>query len=229
MIQVKELSKIYSSKKKEVIALNGISLEIPEKKFVLIKGPSGCGKSTLMFALGGMLCPSAGTIAVGGENIYKKSKAELNTYRSQKIGFVFQSYYLIPYLSVKDNILFGLTRKAKGSLNERVTQLIEELHLPERIQHNPGELSIGEKQRVALARALVNNPDLILADEPTGNLDPDNAKVVLKHLNKFKLNGGTVIMVSHSDDADHLADLIIHMKQGKIESIESTNKTVFKC
>ncbi len=221
MIKIKELSKIFSSKKEQVIALNEIDLDIPKNKFVLIKGPSGCGKSTLLFTLGGMLTPSSGSVELLGKNLYQLSKNELSNFRASSIGFVFQSYNLIPYLNILENILFGLKGNKNGELKEKAIQLVKELNITDRIHHKPTELSIGEKQRVAVARAILGNPDLVLADEPTGNLDPENAKEVLMHLNQFKQAGGTVIMVSHSNDADHLADTIIHMEKGKIKTIKS--------
>jgi putative ABC transport system ATP-binding protein len=225
MINLKEITKIFKSKKGDVIALNRIDLQIPENKFVLIKGHSGCGKSTLLFAMGGMLKPSSGEIEVLGKNPFKLSEKERTNFLSGQLGFVFQSYYLIPYLNVLENIM--LSRKAgnKSVEKEQAIEIAKELNLEHRLSHKPSELSIGEKQRVALARALIINPKLILADEPTGNLDPENTNEVLKHLTDFKENGGSVIMVSHSNEADHLADITISMEKGKITKINTKKST----
>jgi putative ABC transport system ATP-binding protein len=216
MINLKEITKIYSSKKGDVIALNEVDLQIPENKFVLIKGPSGCGKSTLLFTIGGMLKPSSGLIEVLGKTPYQLSEKERTEFLSSQLGFVFQSYHLVPYLSALENILLAKKAGNKSVTEEKAMELAEELNISDRLSHYPSELSIGEKQRVALARALIIEPKIILADEPTGNLDPENTKEVLDHLEKFKQDGGAVIMVSHGNEADNLADVLITMKKGKI-------------
>lgn len=221
MIRIDKLSKVFSTKKQTVIALNEISLNIPGNRFVLIKGHSGCGKSTLLFSMGGMLEPTSGTVNIYGKELYKILPNERAEFRAKQVGFVFQSYYLVPYLNVLENILFQ-KKIAKTSENiEKAKQLAEMFNLQERLLHQPTELSIGEKQRVALARALITKPKIILADEPTGNLDPDNANEVLNHLHQFKENGGTVVMVTHNNDADYLADIIYYMESGKIKRTES--------
>jgi putative ABC transport system ATP-binding protein len=175
--------------------------------------------------MGGMLKPSSGEIEVLGKNPFKLSEKERTNFLSGQLGFVFQSYYLIPYLNVLENIM--LSRKAgnKSVEKEQAIEIAKELNLEHRLSHKPSELSIGEKQRVALARALIINPKLILADEPTGNLDPENTNEVLKHLTDFKENGGSVIMVSHSNEADHLADITISMEKGKITKINTKKST----
>lgn len=221
MITIKELTKIYRSKKGDVIALNEINLHIPKNKFVLVKGPSGCGKSTLLFSIGGMLKPSSGRIEVLGKEPFGLPPKERTDFLSTQLGFVFQSYHLVPYLNVLENILLPEKAGNKNASIDRARKLANELKLEERLSHNPSELSIGEKQRVALARALIIEPKLILADEPTGNLDPENTGEVLKHLQEFHKNSGSVIMVSHGNEADDLADTIISMKKGKITNIET--------
>jgi putative ABC transport system ATP-binding protein len=216
MINLKEITKIYSSKKGDVIALNEVDLQIPENKFVLIKGPSGCGKSTLLFTIGGMLKPSSGLIEVLGKTPCQLSEKERTEFLSSQLGFVFQSYHLVPYLSALENILLAKKAGNKSVTEEKARELAEELNISDRLSHYPSELSIGEKQRVALARALIIEPKIILADEPTGNLDPENTKEVLDHLEKFKQAGGAVIMVSHGNEADNLADVLITMERGRI-------------
>ena len=219
MINIEKVTKIFRLKQGDVIALNDIDLQIDDNKFVLIKGHSGCGKSTLLFTLGGMLKPSSGKVQVLGMDPFKFSDRDRTKFLSSQLGFVFQSYYLIPYLNVLQNIM--LPQKAGNFVvNKRqAVEIAKQLNLEHRLLHKPSELSIGEKQRVALARALVIKPKIILADEPTGNLDPENAKEVLNHLIEFKTKGGTVIMVSHGDIADELADSILLMNKGKISGI----------
>lgn len=219
MIKLNEIIKIYRGKKGDVIALNGIDLQIPPNKFVLIKGPSGCGKSTLLFIIGGLLKPTSGEIEVLGKEPFNLPEKDRNKFLSRQLGFVFQSYYLLPYLNVLENIL--LTRKAgnKEVRKEEAIKIANELNIEDRLSHYPSELSVGEKQRVALARAIIVNPQLILADEPTGNLDPENTQEVLKHFTNYRKNGGSVLMVSHGSEADELADIIILMNKGKITEI----------
>ncbi len=214
MIEAKGLTKVFDSGGKKVNALSRVDLQIQKGDFAMIKGPSGCGKSTLLFLLGGLLKPSSGDILIDGENLYMLSEKERNSYRSSKIAFVFQSYHLIPYLSIMDNIL--LLNKIKGIhvTNEEIITLAKNVHIHDRLDHKPSELSVGEKQRASLVRALVVKPDIILADEPTGNLDPENAKEVIHYLRQYNEDGGTVLMVTH--DTDVFASRQIHMKNGQI-------------
>jgi ABC-type lipoprotein export system ATPase subunit len=221
MIDIQQITKIYRSKKGDVIALNEVDLHIPENKFVLIKGPSGCGKSTLLFTIGGMLKPTSGKIEVLGKAPYQLSEKERTLFLSTQLGFVFQSYHLVPYLNALENILLSEKAGNKKVNTEQAKKLAEKLNIYDRLKHYPAELSIGEKQRVALARALIIQPELILADEPTGNLDPENTREVLNHLEKFHKNGGSVLMVSHGNEADDLADITISMKNGKIININT--------
>ena len=223
MIKLKDITKIYRSKKSNVIALNEINLNIPQNRFVLIKGPSGCGKSTLLFTISGMLKPSSGELEVLGNKPFSLSEKQRTAFLSSQLGFVFQSYYLIPYLTVLDNILLPARTGNKLVTKEQAVSIAEELNLDHRLSHKPSELSIGEKQRVALARAFIIQPKVILADEPTGNLDPANTKKVLLQLAGYKQHGGTVIMVSHGNEADDLADIIIQLNNGKIIGINQNN------
>lgn len=216
MIDIKNLTKVYKRGKQDVIALNDISFQSDMGEFILVKGPSGCGKSTLLFTLGGLLKPGEGTIRVFGDNIYKMTDRERTIFRSKNIGFVFQSYYLVPYLNVKENIMLANRLPRINVSEENALNIAFNLNLKERLLHKPFELSVGEKQRVALARALVTNPKIILADEPTGNLDPSNAKEVLEYLSAFHNAGGLVIMVTHGNEADKYATRQIEMNNGKI-------------
>lgn len=217
MIEVKGLTKIFNSGGKRVCALENVDMKIQKGDFALIKGPSGCGKSTLLFTLGGLLNPSSGAVRISDVDLYALTEKKRLQFRSKAFGFVFQSYYLIPYLTVMENIM--ILNKVQGLkvTKEEVIQLAEQLNFDHRINHKPSEMSIGEKQRVSLVRALAIKPQIILADEPIGNLDPENAEVVLKYLEVFHGQGGTVVMVSHGSDADKYATSIIFMDKGGIE------------
>lgn len=216
MIEINGVSKIFNSGGKKVTALDHVSFEINAGDFVLVKGPSGCGKSTLLFAMGGLLKPSSGSIRIGGKNLYMFSEKERNKFRSSKIAFIFQSYHLIPYLSILDNIL--LLNKLKGVqiTRDEIIEVAEKVNIHHRLDHKPSELSVGEKQRASLVRAMVVKPEIILADEPTGNLDPENATEVIKYLGHYRDQGGTVIMASHGTDADSYSNVQIQMNNGQI-------------
>lgn len=216
MITLQNITKIFHSKQTDVIALNKVNLEIKKGQFVLIKGPSGCGKSTLLFTLGGMLKPSSGQVLFKDQDIYKLSAKDLLHYRARQIGFVYQSYHLIPYLTILENILLVNQSDKKVVSKEEVIALAEAFHLKERLYHKPAELSVGEKQRAALLRALVVKPEILIADEPTGNLDPENSRIIMQHFKEFQQKGGTVIMASHGNEADELATVLIQMKDGEI-------------
>ncbi len=216
MIKTERLTKIFRLGKKDVIALNGIDITIKSGEFVLIKGHSGCGKSTLLFSLGGMLNPSSGVVKLDDVSIYDKSENERAEFRANHIGFVFQSYHLLPYLTVLENILISQRFNKNSVTEERAIAIAESLNIAHRLNHKPSELSVGERQRTALARVFITNPNVIFADEPTGNLDPANAEEVIKHLKRFNENGGTVIMVTHGNEADEVADRIINMNNGKL-------------
>ena len=216
MITIQNLTKIFHSKQSEVLALNKVNLHIQKGEFVLIKGASGCGKSTLLFTLGGMLKPSMGTVCVDGQNLYQLSEKEQQQYRARKIGFVYQSYHLIPYLTILENILLVNHTTGVVTTREEVVDMARTFHLEDRLNHKPSELSVGEKQRAALMRALIVKPQILIADEPTGNLDPANSAIIMQHFKTFQQQGGTVIMASHGSEADELATVKIAMKEGEI-------------
>ena len=219
IIELKGLDKTFHTGDKAVAALDHVDLIIHKGDFALIKGPSGCGKSTLLFVMGGLLKPTAGAVRVSDKEIYSLSAKERLQYRSRVIAFVFQSYYLLPYLSVAENIL--LLNKVNGIkvTKDEVLEAAERLNIHQRLDHLPSELSIGEKQRANLVRALVVKPAVILADEPTGNLDPGNAAEVIRYLHDFHEQGGTVVMVTHGSDADRYATRNIRMAQGTIREV----------
>ena len=216
MIEVNGVSKVFNSGGEKVTALDHVSFEISGGDFALVKGASGCGKSTLLFAMGGLLKPSSGSIRIGGKNLYMFSEKERNRFRSSKIAFVFQSYHLIAYLSILDNIL--LLNKLKGIRVSRdeIIDIAKKVNIQHRLYHKPSELSVGEKQRASLVRAMAVKPGIILADEPTGNLDPENAAEVIKYLGQYHDQGGTVVMVTHGAEADLFANVQIQMKNGQI-------------
>jgi putative ABC transport system ATP-binding protein len=222
MVYLENISQIYRTRHGEVKALSEVSLQVKQGEFVVVRGPSGSGKTTLLLAIGGMLRPTEGRVIVDKKEIYKMSERERAKFRAQNIGFVFQMFYLAPYLNVVENVLLALNTKqqVKRKGRERsaeAKELLKRLHLSEREHHKPSELSAGERQRTAIARAMFNRPKIILADEPTGNLDPENAAEVIGYLSEFHRNGGTVIVVTHGRIADQYADRIIHLREGRVE------------
>ena len=213
MVRLEGVSKVYRKQSEIVKALDNITKSFPEGEFTVVKSPSGSGKTTLLMMIAGMLKPTTGQVIVDGRDIYAMGGLERAEFRAANVGFIFQMFHLLPYLNVHDNILLaGSGEKAR----QRADQLLAEFGLAGRINHRPAELSAGEKQRTATARALLNEPRLILADEPTGNLDKDNAAEVIKHLSAFRQNGGTVLMVTHQDVADDFADSVVHLIEGRI-------------
>jgi len=216
MIRIKDISKIYRTGKGEVKALDNVSLQIEEGEFIAVKGRSGSGKTTLLLTAGGMLSPTNGEVDLLGVNIYSITPGKRAEFRAENIGFVFQMYYLAPYLNTLENVLLAAGPLKGISKKKDALDLLERLDLSHRIDHKPSELSSGEKQRTAIARALLNKPKLILADEPTGNLDKENAKYVFQHLADFNSQGGAVIVVTHGDDSDQYAKRIIYLENGRV-------------
>jgi putative ABC transport system ATP-binding protein len=244
MLEIRNLSKRYVSRGGGVVdALADVTLSVAAGEFVSVQGPSGCGKSTLLLAAGGLLAGDGGQVLLDGRDLYAMSPDVRAACRARRVGFVFQQFHLVPYLTVLENVLApSLAAKkgtgcflppTKGASNakggtgrksslapfspvERARQLIESFGLTPRMSHKPGELSTGERQRTALARALLNQPGLILADEPTGNLDAENAHAVLQYLAEFARSGGAVLLVTHDDRAAGYAQHTIHMRQGRL-------------
>ena len=216
MIRCDEVTKIFRKNGSEVTSLDRFTAEIGTGEFVAVRGPSGSGKTTLLLTLGGMQQPSAGLVQFGGRDLYALSPADRAGLRSAEIGFVFQMFHLVPYLDLMGNVLLASPGKPGQALRQRAAGLLDELGLAERATHRPGELSAGERQRLAVARALLNRPRVILADEPTGNLDPENAAEVIRHLAEFHRAGGTVMLVTHGSAADTHADRILRLEQGRL-------------
>ena len=222
IIQAENVTKVYRSGKLEVTALCGVSFSVEQGEFVSIVGPSGSGKSTLFYILGGLTRATSGRVVIDGADFAQLSDAQRTAMRKRKIGFVFQKFNLLPTLSARGNI--EIAREIAGkdgvdqALFERVTGM---LGIAGRLDHRPSELSGGEQQRVALARALVNSPAIVLADEPTGNLDSQNSDVVLKMLRDANQQfGQTVLMITHNPQAAEIGDRIIHMRDGSIVAAE---------
>jgi ABC-type lipoprotein export system ATPase subunit len=213
MIVCQQLVKVYGTGRRHVRALDGLDLEVKPGEMVCIRGPSGCGKSTLLLTLGGMLRPTAGRVLVAGDDLYARDSSWRAGFRARQLGFVFQMFHLLPYLTVRENV--QLAAQAPLSKAE-VESLLEKLGLAARADHRPEDLSAGERQRTALARALINRPPIILADEPTGNLDPENAAEVFHHLGDYQRSGGTVIVVTHSSVAESYATRVCQMRTGRI-------------
>jgi len=207
----------FSSSRGPVTALDAVSLQIEAGGFVVIRGPSGSGKTTLLLALGGMLRPSSGRVVAGGVDLYAMNSGARTRFRAEAIGFVFQMFHLVPYLSVLDNVKLGVRRgEAAHSVQAYALKTIERLRLGHRTHHKPAGLSTGERQRAALARALIKRPRIILADEPTGNLDPQNASEVLDCLAEFHRGGGTVVVVTHGNAAAAEASQIVRLEEGRV-------------
>lgn len=199
MLEAKNISKIYKKRNEVVKVFDNISMEIIQGDFVSIIGPSGSGKSTLLLMLGGMMFPTCGKVCIDNESLYELSPKKLALLRQKKMGFVFQTFNLIPYLSALQNVqipllLGGLHGKEQI---EKAQHLLEKVGLQDRMHHKPSELSVGQQQRIAFARMLANDPPIILADEPTGNLDPEMSETMIQFLIKLNEEGRTIVMVTH--------------------------------
>jgi len=214
MIHLENVSKTYSTANGPVHALSKMTMDVERGEFVAVRGPSGSGKSTLLMIVGGLSMPTSGRVLVADEDLPAASPAARAEFRAQQIGFVFQMFHLLPYLTVLDNVACASVPGQQSDARERATELLGKFQLVDRLRHRPAELSAGERQRVAIARALVNRPQLILADEPTGNLDPENAAGVLDLLAGFNRDGGTVLLVTHQEQAASYAQRTVFLKKG---------------
>lgn len=219
-MRLETVSKSYLHRGRSVAALDNASLEIAPGDFVAVVGPSGSGKSTLLLVLGGMLSPSAGRVYLNGRSLYDLSPNERADMRRTKIGFVFQTFNLVPYLTALENVQIPLylTGLDEAAQKERATALLERVGLGDRLDHKPPELSIGQQQRVALARVMANDPEIILADEPTGNLDPDTGQQILDLLAEMNREGRTVVMVTHDPRAAQRAKRTLRLLAGVIRA-----------
>ena len=216
MLAVENVTKTYKRPDAAVVALGEVSLRVAPGEFVAARGPSGSGKTTLLLAAGGLLRPDEGRVAVGGTDVYALTPDRRAKLRAKDIGFVFQQYHLIPYLTAVENIMAPSLAVALSDVRGRAAELVERFGLTDRTRHLPAELSAGERQRVALARALLTRPRLLLADEPTGNLDGDSAAVVIQSLTEFAAAGGAVLLVTHDGSASAQADRIVRLDRGSL-------------
>lgn len=220
IIRISGLKKIYKMGNQQVNALNGADLVIRENEYVAIMGPSGSGKSTMMNILGCLDTPTEGSYILNGTDVSKMEDSQLAEVRNKEIGFVFQSFNLLPRYTALENTALPLIYAgfSKEEREEKARKALETVGLGERISHRPSELSGGQRQRVAIARALINNPSIILADEPTGNLDTKTSVDIMNLFEQIHNNGNTVIVVTHEEDIAMYAKRIIRLRDGKIES-----------
>ena len=219
MVDLEGVNKVYNGPRGEVRALDDVTLHVEPGEFVAVMGPSGSGKSTLLLTVGGMVRPSYGQVMVADTDVYRLSGRQRAQFRATNIGFVFQMFHLVPYLTVLENVLLPtLTHAESRGGRDEALMLLERFRMTDRLDHKPAELSTGERQRVAMARALLNRPSIILADEPTGNLDPDNAAEVMGYLQQFQRDGGTIVLVTHEQMAEDYAQRTVSIRSGKIEN-----------
>lgn len=218
MIKIENLTKIFRTEEVETTALNGVSIDVKDGEFVAVMGPSGCGKSTLLNILGLLDNPDEGKYWLGEEEVSQLKEKDRTRFRKGRIGFVFQSFNLIEELTVEENIELQLKYLgvSKAERKQRTLDILRKVNLSQRAKHYPQQLSGGQQQRVAIARAVVGNPQLILADEPTGNLDSKNGKEVMELLSQLNSEGTTIVMVTHSQHDATYANRIINMFDGQI-------------
>lgn len=229
MISVQDLKKTYIMGTEQVHALKNITCDILKNEYVALMGPSGSGKSTLMNLLGCLDTPTSGTYLLNGINVSQMTDSELATVRNREIGFVFQTFNLLPRLTALENVALPLVYSGMSKVNriERASHVLDIVGLGDRMTHKPNELSGGQRQRVAIARALVNNPAIILADEPTGNLDTKTSIEIMEIFESIQDNGNTVIVVTHEPDIAEHAHRIIKLRDGLIET-DVRNENIIK-
>ena len=220
MIEIREIAKVYRMGEIEVRALNGVSLSVDEGEWVALTGPSGSGKSTLMNIIGCLDQPTCGTYSLDGLDVGHMTDDQLAGVRNRKIGFVFQTFNLLPRTSAAANVELPLIYAGEPDRHERALAALERVGLKERVNHRPNELSGGQQQRVAIARAIINNPAIILADEPTGNLDSKAGSEVMGLFHDLHEHGMTIVMVTHDPDIAAQSQRIVHIKDGLIAADE---------
>jgi len=216
MLEFKNISKWFDGPEGKVTALDGVSLSVQPGEFLAICGPSGCGKTTLLLTAGSLLRPSAGQVNLDGHDPYALGPEARSKLRARMIGFVFQQFHLIPYLTVRQNILAPSLALPAKEADQRAQELVSRFGLDDRASHVPAQLSTGQRQRTALARALLNKPKIILADEPTGNLDEDNADIVFGYLSQYVAEGGCVLLVTHDVRTAAHSTRTLQMSEGRI-------------
>lgn len=228
-IETKNLTKIYKMGDSSVYALNDVNLKINKGQIVCLLGTSGSGKSTLLNILAGLDKPTSGEVIIGGINIVNLNEDQITKFRQLNVGFVFQSYNLIPTLDASENVSLGLTFKgvSKSKRNEFAKDILTKVGLGERLNHKPNELSGGQQQRVSIARAFVDSPPIVFADEPTGNLDSKTSDDIMQLMCSIsRKHNQTLIIVTHDVETSVYADVIIHMKDGKIINVEDNESII---
>jgi len=220
MIELRGIEKHYRRGAEDVRALRGVNLSVDKQELLAVTGPSGAGKTTLLHILGCLDQPTHGEVLIDGVDASRMPEAEVVKLRRDKIGFVFQQFYLIPGLSVYDNIALPLLFSKKPATPEKITHLAQMVGLEHRLDHVPSQLSGGEMQRTAIARGLVNEPEILLADEPTGNLDSENSEKIFEILGSLRNNGLTIVMITHNPELAERADRTIHIKDGLVHKEE---------
>jgi ABC-type lipoprotein export system ATPase subunit len=214
MLELKNITKRYRKGPDVFIGLDDVSLTMEKGDYLLVNGLSGAGKSTLLYSLGGLIHPDSGSVYYNGTDIYKQGGGYLNHYRRHEIGFMFQQFHLMPYLTVVENIRLACIRKSHF---KQIDSYLDKCSLSELKNKYPSELSVGEKQRVAFIRAIISEPAILLADEPTGNLDPENTRILLNLVDDFNGKGGTVVMVSHNPVAEGSSAIRVTLEHGRIK------------
>ena len=221
ILEIKNLCKVYGKGETQVDALKDVSFDVEQGEFVAIVGPSGSGKSTLLHILGGVDVPTSGEVIISGTDISKLDETKLAIFRRRQIGLIYQFYNLIPILTVEENITLPILLEKKKPDKKLLQELVEKLGLKDRLKHLPNQLSGGQQQRVSIGRALINHPALLLADEPTGNLDSQNSKEIISLLRKFnKEDKQTVIIITHDERIALSADRVITIEDGRITKDE---------
>ena len=216
LISLDHVTKTYRGSDQPVVAVDDVSVTVAAGEFVAVVGPSGCGKTTLLLVAGGLLGPDSGEVQIDLQDPYTLSADQRARFRAERIGFVFQHFPLVPYLTVLAHVLAPALVTGERDAAARALSLIDRFGLTDRRDHRPGQLSTGERQRVALARALLNEPRVILADEPTGNLDGENSEDVLQALQTFANDGGAVLLVTHDPDAVAFAGRTVTLDNGQV-------------
>ena len=217
VLQIENLGHSYARRGGPLEVLQDVSFQVPRSRMVTVRGASGSGKTTLLLACGAMQKPTSGRVAINQQDVFELSVAKRSQFRAEKIGFLFQTLQLVPYLNVLDNV-----RIVKGGTSESARLWLARLGLGDRLEHKPESLSHGQCQRVALARALVHRPALVIADEPTGNLDPENTRLVFKTLREFADQGGAVLVASHDVTIEEFSDEFLQLDSGTLVSAKAT-------
>ena len=227
IIKVRDLRKLYRMGEETIYALNGVDLEVYPNEYLALMGPSGSGKSTLMNLLGCLDSPTSGSYVLNGNDVAKMDDDHLAAIRNKEIGFVFQTFNLLPRLTAQENVALPLVYAGLGRVErlEKAREVLGQVGLGDRVGHRPNELSGGQRQRVAIARALVNHPAIILADEPTGNLDSKTSYEIMDLFDALYDQGNTIIIVTHEPDIAERTRRIVKMRDGRVESDDPTDKT----